>query len=313
MGKYILNRLAQGVLLIITVSILTFSLVYLMPGTPVEIMAGDRVSEEKIAELTAKYGYDKPLYVQYLKWAGNALKFDFGTSVKTKISVKETLSQRVPITLKLCGSALIIKLLIAVPLGLLAAYHKDSIFDRLLMAITSLLRAVPNFWVAILLILLFGVKLKWLPLSGYSTPMHMILPVISIVLGSMATTVRVTKAEVLEVFREKYVQTAFAKGLPRKTVVIKHVLRNALILVVTLTFMALPWIVSGSVIIENVFLIPGMGSILTNSISNHDFPVVQACVLIIATLTVLCNILCDIITAMLDPRIRDSISGGGER
>ncbi len=305
MGKYITRRIAQGMLLIVVVSFAVFSLLYLMPGDPIDSLIGDRgVTDERKDELRAKWGLDQPLFVQYIKWVGNIVKLDFGTSIVTRAAVKDILAQRIPVTLKLCGTALILEFLISIPIGLIAAYKKDSIFDRMILFVTSIFRAVPPFWLAMLLILLFGVQLKLLPLSGFSTVSHYILPVISITFCSFAGTIRMMRTEVLDVLHERYVKTAYAKGLPRRLVMLRHVFRNSLVIITVQIFMALPWVISGSVIIENIFVIPGIGAILTKSILSQDFPVVQACILIIAFLTVVSNTLSDIITASLDPRIR---------
>ena len=215
-------------------------------------------------------------------------------------------------TIKLTGTALIIELIIAVPIGLLAAYKKDGFLDRLMMGLSLLFAALPSFWVAVLLILLFGVTLRILPLSGFTSAKHYILPVTAIVLGGVASTMRMTKAEVIDVLRERYVLTAYAKGLTKRQVLVKHVLRNALILVTIMFFLNIPWVISGAVIIENIFVIPGMGKMLTEAILNQDFPVVQACVLMLSVLTVVCNIVCDIITAILDPRILISLGGSSK-
>lgn len=312
MGKYAVKRLGQGVLLVLTVSVLVFSLLYLMPGDPVEILTGERVSAERKDEIRHSLGLDRPLPVQYVSWLGKAVRLDLGNSLITKLSVKDSILHRLPVTLRISGCALLVELIVAVPLGLLAAYKKDSIFDRCLMAAASFFQAVPNFWLAMLLILLFGASLQWLPLNGYGTARHYVLPVTAIALTGMASILRMTKAEVLEMFREKFVETAYAKGLAQRQVIVRHVLRNSLILVTVMIFMSLPWIISGSVIIENIFIIPGMGSLLTKAISNQDFPVVQACVLIITLLTVVCNLASDLITALLDPRIRIEIGGGSK-
>ncbi|MBR4393351.1 MAG: ABC transporter permease, partial [Oscillospiraceae bacterium] len=253
---------------------------------------------------------DKPLPEQYIRWANNILHGDFGTSIRTKMPVKDLFGARLPATLKLTGISLLLQLLIALPLGLLAAYKKDGFFDRLIMSISLFFAAIPSFWTAVMLILVFSVTLKMLPISGFEGAQYYILPVASMVLGSIASTIRMTKTEVLDVLREKYVLTAYAKGLTRRTVLIRHVLRNALILVVTLVLMNIPWLISGAVIIENIFVIPGMGALLTNSILNQDFAVVQAIVFLIAILTVICNLLSDIINAILDPRIQASYGGG---
>lgn len=310
MLKYTLKRLASGVLLVFTVSFLVFALMYMMPGDPVDILAGPRVSDAKKAEIRASYGLDKPMPQQYLIWLNKIFHGDFGTSISTKQDIGSTLGQRIPLTLKLSGTALLFELLIGVPLGLLAAYKKDSIGDRILMWFSSILQAVPGFWLAMALVLFFSVTLKALPLNGFETPKHFVLPVTAMVLGGMTGLIRLTKSEVLEVNREKYVQTAYAKGLSDRQVAIRHVLRNSLITVVVLLLMDIPWLISGSIIIENVFVIPGMGNYLTNAIARQDFPVIQACVLIISVLTVVCNLLSDLLTAALDPRIRIEITEG---
>jgi len=310
MLRYAVTRLLQGILLIFTVSVLVFSLLYMMPGDPLETMAGQRVAPERKAELRHELGLDRPLHEQYLSWMRSVLQLDFGKSIATKLPVMQSLRHRIPITVNLALWALAVQLLIAVPLGLLAAYRKDSVLDRCLMGAASFLQSVPNFWLAMLLILFFGASLQWLPLNGYGSWRHNILPVISIAAGSIAGTLRMTKAEVLEVFREKFVLTAYAKGLPGRLVIVRHVLRNSLILVTVMVFMTLPWLISGSVIIEQIFVIPGMGSLLTKAISAKDFPIVQACILIITVLTVIANLLSDLLLALLDPRIRIEIAGG---
>ena len=316
MIKYVVTRLIQGLLLLIVVSFLVFSLIHLMPGDPIRLIYGDeaveKMSQEKIDELRAENGFDKPLFEQYMVWAKKAVRFDFGRSNITKLPVMKTLANRIPITLRLTGTALLVQLLLSIPLGLLAAYKKDSIFDRGLMAFSSVAQSIPNFWLGMLLVLLFGATLKWLPINGIGTWKHYVMPVISISIAGIGNTARIVKNEVLDVYREKYVQTAFAKGLRKRQVIIKHVLRNALILVVVVVFSSLPWLVSGSVIIENIFAIPGMGNIMVSSVSRKDFPVVQGSIMIITSLVIVCNILSDLVTAALDPRIRIEISGGGK-
>lgn len=312
MLDYVVKRLLQGLLLIIVVSMLVFAMMDLMPGDPVELLTDRKVSQEVKDKLRVQYGLNLPLHERYIKWVGDALHGDFGTSLRSKQSVSVTFKQRLPVTIKLTGTALIIELIIAVPIGLLAAYKKDGFFDRLMMGLSLLFAALPSFWVAVLLILLFGVTLRILPLSGFTSAKHYILPVTAIVLGGVASTMRMTKAEVIDVLRERYVLTAYAKGLTKRQVLVKHVLRNALILVTIMFFLNIPWLISGAVIIENIFVIPGMGKMLTEAILNQDFPVVQACVLMLSVLTVVCNIVCDIITAILDPCILISLGGSSK-
>lgn len=310
MVNYIIKRMLQGVLLVFCVSVLIFAMLDLMPGDPIDQLVDERVSEERKAEYRVQYGLDKPPVERYITWVKNVTDFEFGISFASKMPVSTMLKSRIPVSLKLCGIAMVINLLISVPLGLLAAYRKDSIFDKTLMSISMFMTAIPSFWIAIMLILFFGVMLKWLPINGFTTSKHFVMPIATIVLSSFASMVRLTKTEVLDVIHEKFVTTAYAKGLSKKVVLVKHVLRNSLILVVVMTFLSLPWLIAGGVITEKVFSIPGMGSLLTNAIISQDFPIVQACILIISILTVISNLAGDIITALLDPRIRESISGG---
>ncbi len=300
----------QGLLLVICVSFLVFSLMYMMPGDPVDMVVDRKVSEERKAEIAHEMGYDQPFLTQYKNWVDDVVHGDFGTSTRYKVDVWDLMKQRIPYSLTLCGWSLILEIAIALPLGLLCAIKKDGFFDRFTVNASLLMTAVPAFWLGALFILLFAVKFGWLPISGYSTPANYILPIMTTVLSGMGGTLRITKTEVLEVLNEKYVTTAYAKGLPKRTVMIKHVLRNALILVTTLVFMSIPWLISGAVVIEKIFGLPGMGNLLLNSIIVQDMPVVQAVLLIIAILTVVCNLLSDIVMGILDPRIRLSLSGG---
>ena len=311
MKSYLIKRVLQGVLLVVSVSILVFSLLYMMPGNPVDMVVDRKVSAEKKAEIAHEIGYDRPLVEQYVDWVkGIVLERDFGTSTRYKVPVWDLMASRIPKSLTLCGWSLVIELLIALPVGLLCAIKKDSLFDRLTVNFTLILTAMPAFWLGALLILIFGVWLDILPISGDKSAAYFILPVFSLVASSVAGSIRLTKAEVLEVLNEKYVTTAFAKGLPRRTVMVKHVLRNALIVVTVQVFMSIPWLISGAVVTEKIFNITGMGNLLLNSIVVQDFPVVQAVLLIIAILTVICNLISDIVIGLLDPRIRIAMGGG---
>ena len=296
--------------LVICVSFLVFSLMYMMPGDPVDMVVDRKVSLERKAEIAHELGYDQPFFTQYKNWVKGVIHGDFGRSTRYKSDVWDLMGARIPYSLKLCGWSLVIELLIALPLGLLCAMKKDGFFDRFTVNFSLLMTAVPAFWLGALFILLFAVKLGWLPIIGYSGIKNYILPVATTVLSGMGGTLRITKTEVLEVFNEKYVTTAYAKGLPKRTVMIKHVLRNALVLVTTLVFMSIPWLISGAVVIEKIFGLPGMGNLLLNSIIVQDMPVVQAVLLLIAILTVICNLISDIVMGILDPRIRVSLSGG---
>jgi len=307
---YVIKKILLGVLLVIVVSFLTFCLMYMMPGDPIDIVVDRKVTAERKAELAHELGYDRPLMVQYFDWSNKVLHGDFGNSVRYKSQVTDLMMARIPYSLKLCGWAMFWELVLAIPLGLLCAMKKDKIFDRFTVNFSLLLTAIPSFWLGALFIIFFAVDLRVLPISGYSTPAHFILPVATTVLGGMGATLRITRSEVLDVMNEKYVTTAYAKGVSKKNVMVKHVLRNALILITTLVFMSIPWLISGAVVIEKIFGLPGMGNLLLNSIIVQDMPVVQAVLLFITILTVICNLLSDIIMGILDPRIRLSLSGG---
>jgi peptide/nickel transport system permease protein len=303
--------LLQGVLLVAAVSILVFALLYMMPGDPINMMVDRKVPEAKRMQMAEELGLYDPFQEQYFRWIGNiVIEQDFGDSVRYKTPVIDLMKDRIARSLTLCGWSLIIEMLIALPMGLICAIKKDSLLDRFTISGSLLLTAMPSFWLGALLVLVFAVWLKVLPISGYDGIEYYVLPVFALVSSTIAGTLRLTRSEVLEVLNEKYVTTAHAKGVPYKKVMLKHVLRNALIMVSVQVFMSIPWLISGAVVTEKIFGIPGMGNLLLNSIVVQDFPVVQAVLLIIAILTVICNLISDIVIALLDPRIRIALSGG---
>lgn len=311
MKKYILKKIGLGIALIFCVSFLVFSMLYMMPGDPASIMAGQLAKTESIENIRHEMGFDRPFLVQYLDWLqGVIFHQDFGLSYKYRIDAWSLIQTRIPISLRLTLTTLLIQTLIAVPLGLYCAYKKDSLVERLTVGATLVFTAVPSFWLAVILMLIFAVKLRWLPLSGYESWQNYVLPIVTGVIGGLASTIRLTKSECLDVMKERYVTTAYAKGLSKRAVMVKHILRNSLIVVVVNLFTSFPWLISGYIVIEKIFGIPGMGNLLVNSIVQQDFNVIQAIVLIITVLTVICNILSDIVLGMLDPRIRISVTGG---
>lgn len=310
MRDYIIKRLLIGVLLLITVSILVFCMLYWMPGDPVLMMAGQLAKTSDLQGLRHQYGLDRPMIVQYFSWVKNMLHGDFGISYKYRLPVWSLLKSRIPISLYLTVISMIIEYIIAVPLGLMCAFKKDSLFDKITVNVTLVMVAIPSFWLAVLLILVFGVKLEWLPISGYEDWTNYILPIVTGVLGGLAVTLRLVKSEAIDALHEKYVITAYAKGVSERNVLIKHVLRNSLIVVTVNVFMSIPWLISGYIVIEKIFGIPGMGNLMIESIIKQDFNVIQAIIMVITLLTVVCNILSDIVLGLLDPRIRISVTGG---
>ena len=309
--RYIGKKLLLGIVLIICVSFLVFSMIFMMPGDPVTLMAGELANQDKIAETVEKYGLNRPLLVQYFDWLKKIVtKQDFGISFKYKLPVWDLVKVRIPVSLKLTAITMVVQYLIAVPLGLLCAYKKDSIFDKITVNSTLIMTSVPSFWIAVLLMLLFAVKLKWLPLGGFESWKHYVLPITAGVLGGIASTLRLTKSEAIDALNDKYVSTAYAKGLAKHDVLIKHVLRNSMIIICVQISQSLPWLLSGFIILEKIFVIPGMGGLMISSIVYQDFNVVQCIILIISVLTVICNIIADIVLGLLDPRIRISTGGG---
>lgn len=309
--RYIGKKLLLGIVLIICVSFLVFSMIFMMPGDPVTLMAGELANQDKIAETVEKYGLNRPLLVQYFDWWKKIVtKQDFGISFKYKLPVWDLVKVRIPVSLKLTAITMVVQYLIAVPLGLLCAYKKDSIFDKITVNLTLIMTSVPSFWIAVLLMLLFAVKLKWLPLGGFESWKHYVLPITAGVLGGIASTLRLTKSEAIDALNDKYVSTAYAKGLSKHDVLIKHVLRNSMIIICVQISQSLPWLLSGFIILEKIFVIPGMGGLMISSIVYQDFNVVQCIILIISVLTVICNIIADIVLGLLDPRIRISTGGG---
>lgn len=309
--RYIGKKLLLGIVLIICVSFLVFSMIFMMPGDPVTLMAGELANQDRIAETAEKYGLNRPLLVQYFDWWKKIVtKQDFGISFKYKLPVWDLVKVRIPVSLKLTAITMVVQYLIAVPLGLLCAYKKDSIFDKITVNLTLIMTSVPSFWIAVLLMLLFAVKLKWLPLGGFESWKHYVLPITAGVLGGIASTLRLTKSEAIDALNDKYVSTAYAKGLAKHDVLIKHVLRNSMIIICVQISQSLPWLLSGFIILEKIFVIPGMGGLMISSIVYQDFNVVQCIILIISVLTVICNIIADIVLGLLDPRIRISTGGG---
>ena len=303
-ARYILKRLLIGVLVVLCVSLVIFGILQAMPGDPVELMTSPRVSQAKVAEIRARWGLDQPPVVQYFYWLGNVLTGNFGVSITTGQAVTYLIAQRLPYTLMLTGVAIVVEYAIAIPLGLFAAVHKDGPFDRAMNVVMVVLWSMPGFWLGVLLIMLFSIRLGALPISGYSGPVSMILPVLTLALPNLAQTFRLTRSEVLDVLDARYVKTATAKGLLRDKVLVRHVLRNALIPVTVTFFLSLPWLIGGAVVVENVFAWPGMGQLLWTGIQKQDFPIVQGIVFVISILTVICNLIGDVVSGLLDPRIR---------
>ncbi len=303
MFRFFLKRLGLAALVAMTVSLISFSLLFLA-GDPAVALAGEGATEIDIEAIRTRYGFDRPIPMQYLSWLGNALSGDFGESYYFKTPVVHLITEKLPVTMSLGLSAITFAILLAIPLGVAAAVRPNSLIDRFALFISVIGQAMPSFWFGLIMIVVFAVNLGWVPVSGSDSWRHFILP--TIVLGYYATPaiMRLTRAGMLEVLRADYIRTARAKGLRPGKVLFKHALRNAVIPVVGLAAVQLGFMLGGSVIIESIFALNGAGFLAFESISRNDFPVVQALILVFSLIYVLLTLLADLLNAWLDPRIR---------
>lgn len=304
MLKYIARRILITFPVVIGVTIITFSIMHLAPGDPARIMLGVLASDEAVAELRSALDLDRPIPVQYISWLTRVARGDFGRSIQTRRPVLQTIWSRLPATLELTFAAMILSLLIAIPAGIISATRQNSAFDYGSMAGALFGVSMANFWLGLMLMLVFGLHLGWLPISGRGGLSHLILPAITLGTGMAALIARLVRSSMLEVIRLDYIRTARAKGLMERSVIYKHALRNALIPVTTVVALRLPMLFSGAVVTETIFAWPGMGRLLVTAIFERDFPVVQGTVLILALIVILANLLADIAYAYIDPRIK---------
>jgi peptide/nickel transport system permease protein len=300
---YVLRRFGIALSVAITVSVVSFMLLHLS-GDLATSIAGPEATAAQVQAVRVQHGLDRPIATQYFNWLWGALNMDFGRSFYFQSSVMDLVAERLPITLKLGTIALLISVFVAIPLGVLAAIYRDTWLDRLALLIAVIGQAMPSFWFGLTLIVVFAVGLKWLPVAGNSTWQHFVLPAVALGYYATPAMMRLTRAGMLDVLGSDYIRTARAKGLSEWKVVFKHALRNALIPVVALAAVELGFMLGGSVVIESVFSMQGLGQLAWDAISRNDYPVVQAVVLIIAVFYIALTFLADVINAMLDPRIR---------
>ena len=306
--QYILKRILQMIPVLFVVTILVFSIVHLIPGEPARLILGDKATESAVAALTEKLGLNKPLPTQYLLFLKQILTLDLGTSFKNSRPVAELLASRFPVTVALTLLSTAISLLISLPLGYFAGTHKDRLGDQVVRTASLVAIAMPSFWVGLLLMILFALKLKWLPAGGWaSTPWEqfkcLILPAVTQSLMTTALLVRNTRNAVVDITRMDYVDFARSKGISGGKVRSRHVMRNAMISTVTLLSMRMAATLGGSVIIETVFSIPGIGKLASDSIFGRDYAVVQSVVLLFAVMVLVINLITDILYSLLDPRV----------
>ncbi|MFC7176972.1 ABC transporter permease [Halosegnis marinus] len=311
--RYILKRVLITVPLLLGISLITFGMVHIIPGDPIDfITLFADLDPETEAQIRAQYGLDQPVYIQYIDWVVDAAQFDFGQSIVTRRPVSAEVMDRLPFTLVMGSMAFGVTLITAIPAGIAAAYYRNTNVDQLSRVFALVGIALPNFWLGLLLILVFGSWLDVFPVlpptdQGLFSPAmlgYTVLPAIAIGTGATALLMRLMRSSMVEELDKDYVRTARAKGLPERTVVTKHVLRNSLISVVTVAAIQIAFIVSGSVVVEIVFSYPGIGRLLVDRVGNRDFPIIQALVLIIGVSVILANLVADVLYAYLDPRIR---------
>lgn len=306
MTAYLIRRLLQTFIVIFGVSLVSFALMFLT-GDPTELLLGagaDLMTQEQIEEFRHARGFDRPWYVQYLDFAVGAIQGDFGDSLKYHRPAFRLVLERMPATIQLAIFALVVSVVFAIPIGIISATRPNTIYDHMSMIGALIGQSIPGFWLGILLMLIFGVRLKWLPISGRGTWEHLLLPGFTLSAFSLARNTRLTRSSLLEIIQQDYIRTARAKGLPERLVVYRHALRNALIPLVTIVGLQLGFLLGGSVIIETIFAWPGVGRLIIQAIYNKDFPVVQAGVTMLATFFVLVNLGVDIVYAWLDPRVQ---------
>ena len=310
--RYIRQKVVQLAAVLLLVTFLTFLLLNLLPGGPETAALGIGADEQAQAEFREEQNLDDPLIVRYVDWLGGLLSGDLGDSLIANVPVTDLLSQRLPVTLQLMVYATFLALIIAVPLGILTAYKADSMFDKSANTIAFGLLSLPNFIVGVLLVFLFSIRLGWLPATG-STPFgedpvehfrRMILPTIALAVGQIAVYMRLLRTDMISTLQEDFIGVARAKGMPTRRILLRHALRPSSFSLLTVVAINVGQLIGGTIVIERIFAIPGLGSLLVESIFRRDYLVVQGCIVIVAVGFVLVNFIVDVLYAVLDPRIR---------
>ncbi len=308
MSSYITFRLLKGMLVVLLISIATFVIMRLMPGDPVYLLLGEgqiQITQAQIEAIREKWGLNRPYHEQYLIWAGNLLRGDFGQSlIRTGVPVRQMIFEAIPVTITINFFAILLAIIISVPLGVISAIRKNSAVDYATSVGSALGIATPNFWLALILIIIFALHLRWLPPFGLRTWQGYILPIVVLATEEMAVLVRIIRGTVLELLPQDFVRTAKSKGLGQRSVLYKHIIANAMLPIITVIGFRIAFILSGTIIVETVFAIPGIGRLFTDSVLRLDYQVVQSLVVVFAVLVVAVNLITDLIYALVDPRIR---------
>jgi peptide/nickel transport system permease protein len=318
---YAARRVVLAIPLVLGITFISFMIIHLAPGDPTQVITGDLNPDQQVQKvLRETYGLDKPLHVQYWNWLSRLVRLDFGRSFSPDARpVLTKIGERLPVTLLLNVVEMLIIVAIAVPIGVVSATRQYSVFDKVTTVFVFVGFATPDFWLALLLMILFGVQLGWLPISGLRSLNweylsfwrqqtdflgHLLLPILVATFGGLAGFSRYMRQSMLEVVRQDYIQSARAKGLTERVVIGKHALRNAMLPIVTILGLSLPGLIGGSVIVESIFAIPGMGQLMVQAVFERDYPVIMGNLVIVAVLTLLANLLADLAYGLVDPRIR---------
>lgn len=312
MSRYVVRRFLAMIPVLFLVSVLVFGLIHIVPGDPAAVILGRDATPEQIAVLREELGLNDPVLVQYGRWLSGVFAGNLGESLVSKQPVADQIVQKFPTTLSVAVASMLLAVGLGVPLGVLAAVKRNTVADAAVMSLSLLGISVPSFWAGILLIILFSVKLKWLPAVGFVSIFDdfsaglrfLIMPCLTLGLILTGVVARMTRSSMLEVMGSDYIRTARAKGLSKPVVTFRHGLRNALIPVVTVIGLEFGWLLGGTVVVESVFNIPGMGRMMVHAIGGRDFPLVQGVVLYVATIYVLINLVVDLLYSLLNPRIR---------
>lgn len=314
MVRYIVKRLLWMIPVLLGVVFIVFTINHFTPGDPVQALLGSNYTQEQYDAKEAELGLDQPFFVQFFRYVkGIVTRFDLGTSYQSKRAVRDELLSRFPTTLKLGLIGVLITAVLGIPIGVVSATHQYSPLDYAVTVLSLFFASMPNFWMALMMMILFSLKLKWFPASGLADWKGWVLPALALGLSPIASVTRQTRSSMLEVIRQDYIRTARAKGLSDRAVLYRHALTNSLIPVVTVIGMQISLIVAGSVIIENIFTIPGIGSLLMSAINSRDYPVVQGTVLLLSLCISVMNLVVDLVYGFIDPRIMAMYSGGKKK
>lgn len=312
--RYIARRLGQSVVVMFGVTMIVFTMIHLLPGGPARAILGPHARAEQIHQFNVENGYNLPIYRQYLNYIGQLLQGNFGYSYHLNQPVGQLLAENLPKTIVLVGAAYVISLLVAVPLGIMQAVKRNRAVDHTVTGLAFIGYSMPSFWLGFLLIMLFGVTLKWLPVSApqgnftyiISHPSGLVLPVLTLSVGTVAWFSRYTRSSAAEQLILDYIRTARAKGASRNRVLLHHLPRNCLTPVITLVGLSLPTVIAGAVVVESVFNYPGMGLLFWNAATAQDYPVLMGCTIVVGAATVIGNLIADLLYARVDPRVRYS-------